>query len=316
MNPLFFVHIPKTAGTSFRVAAINYFGHRAVVRDYGESVPETSSVVNQHIYQAGDYWALYQAMQKSESKMLCGHVPSVKYVAGMGVANIITFLRDPLQRLVSEYQHFVRHLDCKETFKEFYSRPTMINRQSKALEHVPVQAAGIVALTERYQDSLQLINARYGLDIKPLEKNIYRKAVEVPYEVEPEDEQELRELNKKDLDLYALAVALFQQRKEMFDHQLCYAHCRMVDVPANRVVGWAWWEKEVDEPVEVLIRINGEVVAEDRAQSYRSTLARLSPPRLGYSGFVTSIKAKSGDSVDCVVAKTGQVFPPAPRVIP
>ena len=42
MDSFVFVHIPKTAGTSFRLGADQYFGEKMVCRDYGPKAPETS----------------------------------------------------------------------------------------------------------------------------------------------------------------------------------------------------------------------------------------------------------------------------------
>ena len=41
-DTLLFVHIPKTAGTSFRNAAINNVGQEKVIQDYGVKANETS----------------------------------------------------------------------------------------------------------------------------------------------------------------------------------------------------------------------------------------------------------------------------------
>ena len=43
--PLFFIHIPKTAGSSFRVAAEQYFGSEATYFDYGNGSKETSESI-------------------------------------------------------------------------------------------------------------------------------------------------------------------------------------------------------------------------------------------------------------------------------
>ena len=40
--PLFFIHISKTAGSSFRVAAERYFGKEHVFYDYGPKANETN----------------------------------------------------------------------------------------------------------------------------------------------------------------------------------------------------------------------------------------------------------------------------------
>lgn len=316
IKPIFFVHIPKTAGTSFRVAATRQLGKSNVVCDYGDPSPDTSPLVKDTVYTTSDHWPLYQAIEKMSIKMLCGHVNASKYAAGMGLANLITFVRDPAQRLVSEYQHFVRYLNYTKSFEEFYSHRDMINRQSRILEGVPVPGAGFLGLTERYDASLKLINNSYGLNLKPLEKNTHRAAISEPHDISEADREKISNLNKKDVDLYKRTCELFEQRYQLFEDGLPFAHVLLKEASAKRVVGWAYWEKNIDDPVEVQVRINGNIVAQGSASSFVPTLSALSPPRLGYVGFKIPIHAKSGDMVDCVVSATGQVFPLEPKMVP
>ncbi len=47
---IFFVHIPKTAGTSFRLGAESYFGRERIVYDYGKGSPASTPVVVDTLY--------------------------------------------------------------------------------------------------------------------------------------------------------------------------------------------------------------------------------------------------------------------------
>ncbi len=59
-----FVHVPKTAGTTFRVAVEQYLGAGAILWDYGAESPVTSPVVRQYLYQEKDVDALRQAVAR------------------------------------------------------------------------------------------------------------------------------------------------------------------------------------------------------------------------------------------------------------
>ena len=50
MSPIYFVHIPKTAGTSFRKASETFFGLRHVVYDYADDSNETSPFILDIVY--------------------------------------------------------------------------------------------------------------------------------------------------------------------------------------------------------------------------------------------------------------------------
>ena len=52
--PWVFIHIPKTAGTSFRVAAENHLGKGRTVRDYGSKAPYTSPLTESQYYTTQD----------------------------------------------------------------------------------------------------------------------------------------------------------------------------------------------------------------------------------------------------------------------
>ena len=50
-KPLLFLHIPKTAGTSFRVAVLQRLGGASrVAFDYGGKHPETHDMVRRHLH--------------------------------------------------------------------------------------------------------------------------------------------------------------------------------------------------------------------------------------------------------------------------
>ena len=101
MLPIFFVHIPKTAGTSFRKSAEFYFGSDKVIYDYSTKSPETSELVNNSIYEDKDPFFFSELVHEQLVEFLSGHVPAVKYVHLFGVGQTVTFLRDPIQRVMS-----------------------------------------------------------------------------------------------------------------------------------------------------------------------------------------------------------------------
>lgn len=314
---LFFLHIPKTAGTSFRLGAERYFGCERVVYDYGKNSTATTSLVVDSLYEEPmDFWQFKKGCETGNAAMVGGHVNIARFVSLLGAGNSVTFLRDPLQRMASEYAHFVRHYEYKGSFHDFYSRPIMHNRQRKILHGVDVEAVGFVGLTERYADSLKLLNARYGIAIPQREDNRGRKRLEEGHTISAEDEAAFRRLNKRDIRLYEQAVALFDQRYTIYQEDKAWAHARLVEVKPGRIAGWAWWAGESDDPVTVEVWANGNHLDNVTAVELRPGLCRLLPPRGGYVGFHLPVKLKTGDQVQCRVASTGQWFPLKPRRVP
>jgi len=309
MSAVFFVHIPKTAGTSFRKACEAYFGEDKVLYDYHPDMKETSEMVKEWVYQKNDYIGLDSQLSSSGKKFLSGHVPAIKYVHLLGVANTIAFVRDPVQRVVSEYHHHVRHNGYGKELRTFYLEKHAINRQSRMLNRVPLEAVGFVGLTEAYERSLVEINSRYGVTIKSVQLNQGRSDQQSTYELDDETLTEIRHLNADDLRFYEHAERLFQQRTQLFDEGKSYTHGLIQEGNANTLRGWAWYAA-ADKPVEVAVCVNGHEDKRIVAKDIRPGILQLSPPRKGYVGFhhKFSKPLKKNDSVECVVASTGQVI--------
>lgn len=315
--PLFFVHIPKTAGTSFRLGAEQAFGNPRIVYDYGKASPETDTLAQALLYDAQqpDFRAFGQACEKERTAMVGGHVSVGRFVPLFGVGNTLTFLREPLQRMASEYAHFVRHYQYKGSFHDFYSRPVMHNRQSKMLHGVDLEAFGFVGLNERYADSLGMLNAHYKIDIPTREDNRGKEPLDAAHAISEEDAAELKRLNKRDIALYQRASELFEQRYDLYQGEKTWAHARLMECTTQRISGWAWWAGEGEKPVEVEVWVNGWQEDTVSAVDLRPGLCRLRPPRGGYVGFQLPVTLKAGDSVQCRVVETGQYFPVKPAKV-
>ena len=303
-----FVHIPKTAGTSFRLGAEEFYGEKAIAYDYGPESQQTSGVCLEHCYRSvEDRWAFVRACEASETRMVSGHFRADKYLPAFNVSNTVTFARDPVQRLVSEYGHFVRHNGYEDSFRDFYNLPLMRNRFSKLLQGVPVRAIGFVGLTEQYELSLQVFNQLFDADIPSLKENVGKKSVLDKHEVSQQDLDEVRRLNRADLEKYADIVELFETRVSMYRQDKPYTHGQIVQRGKKQVGGWAW-SQAGSEPVKVCVRVNGKNVAEMFATEFRPNLCRLGVPRAGYVGWSVKVDLSEGDKVECFVAATGQVL--------
>lgn len=308
MSPIFFVHIPKTAGTSFRKAAEQLFGSERVLYDYSPSAAETSSLVRKYIYEEKDLLGFYRTLCNNHVSFLSGHVNANKFVYLFSVSQTVTFVRDPVQRLVSEYQHFVRHHGYEGDLPSFYRKPHFVNRQAKILQNVPLEAIGLIGLNEAYEDSLAMFNQRYGLNVQSVDMNMGRADKTTSYELPKEQLEELTALNEQDIRLYRRAVHLFEQRKALFDDGKGYVHGAVQQMSEKSISGWAW-HAESDVPVALDILVDGKHVATVESKDLRPAFLRLGLPRSGYVGFhynfVTPLAKRS--VVEVVVDDTGQL---------
>jgi len=126
--PIIYLHIPKTAGTSFRISAEHYFGPWNVLNDYGEKSPSTSEDIRSAFYGQNDLDLLREkGMQK---RFLTGHFSLGKYREVFPDSPVVTFFRDPVERVISEYVHFASHYSFDGSLRDFYTRKQFQNRHS------------------------------------------------------------------------------------------------------------------------------------------------------------------------------------------
>lgn len=212
-GPLVFVHVPKTAGTSFRHALVHQFGEAGLAMDYGPKAFETTPLVRRLVYEEPDVSRLREEMIKAGQKVLCGHVQAERYADAFGRRNLLVIVREPIQRLVSEYQHFRRHHGETRGFVEFYRDSRFIDRQVRMAGAVATADYGFVGLTERYAETVALANRQYGWDLPVVQVNLGRPSLNTAYRLEPPLEAEVAELNRRDLDYYREMTAEFERRR-------------------------------------------------------------------------------------------------------
>ena len=306
-NTLFFIHIPKTAGTSLRKGAEQFFGTERIYYDYSLNSKETSESVSLLAYREPDLFHLYKKLRENNIKMVGGHVNASKYITLAGIINSFTFIRDPIKRLTSDYLHFVRHYNFDGSFQDFYRRPHFINRQAKILHGIPIRALGFIGITEHYSDSLRQLNQYYGIEIPDLEINMAGTTDLYLEDIDEQQRDEILDLNKEDISLYRHSLALFADRKKLFEQSIPFTHGGIQQCSLKTISGWAW-QKDFDNPIKVRVLCNGNVHGEQPASDFRPGLLHLSPPRKGYVGFHLQHQGKPGDIISCQVASTGQVL--------
>lgn len=203
-----FVHIPKTAGTSFRTAAKQSL---TCAWDYGLDSPETSDVIKETVYDKKP-GALAEQISQRKIEFLSGHFIASKYHNLVPNGKLIGFVRDPVSRLISEYNHHVRHGGYKGSLEVFCSNAGHHNVQSKYFSGLSLDDFYFVGVTERYSESLELFNRSSDLSLPELKTN---KAVDRSRDAREVSRsnissallQAIREQNRQDSMLYHSAVA-------------------------------------------------------------------------------------------------------------
>lgn len=306
VSPLVFIHVPKTAGTSFRLGMDQYFGREQVCRDYGAGSPETSPIAAQWVHERKDLWAFRRQFEQSGYQFLTGHFGAQRYLPAFPLGNMLTFLRDPLQRAVSEYHHLVKYMGYEQDLPHFFRSPEYVNRQHKMFQGVPWIALGLVGITEMYDESLAQLKHKFGLDIPRLETNTGRENWREPYTLPEAQEKEFRRLNAADFRFYDLARTQLEWRTRLAGRGDPFVVGMITEYRENNLHGWAYSEKS-DDAALIRVTVNGELKAEVGARLYRQGLRAFGVPRGANVGFSVKLPGlTSEDLVECTVATTGQ----------
>ncbi|NND09432.1 MAG: sulfotransferase family 2 domain-containing protein [Saprospiraceae bacterium] len=218
---IYFVHIPKTAGTTF-------------LRVLYESEPHHLIYPNafEHSIRNGGRYLLPQELMKKEGirqelarkKWIVGHFSYGHIMNLGGDPQMLTFLRDPFDRTISEIVHLKTHhknyqnmsigeivkhrhkvLGCRSAIAFGY-HPTL-NNVEKALEHL--QACTFIGLTERFSDSLKKCNKILGTNLKVTSRH-NEGSKSLIRDVTRDHEDEIRSLIKIDQRFYEEGKKIFE----------------------------------------------------------------------------------------------------------
>lgn len=203
----FIVHVPKTAGTSFRCALQ---GNRSVrmLYDYGQESPEsTPELIKRNPLKLTPENEIFDA---DKFNFICGHVSYEKYAPCVSPDAVVSIVRNPIERIVSEYQHVKRLAGYKHSFEDFASTPVQQDKQWKMLRGLSQKHGALVGLTSHYKYFVEIFSNKLGL---PMESIAVNQAPDSDAEERiniPADEIKNAYLyNKQDMDFFFEKVLIF-----------------------------------------------------------------------------------------------------------
>lgn len=210
MLELISIHIPKTGGQSF---------YNILEQVYGDEL----SIY----YRRRDYEAVMKEHRRFEDSIddqlraIHGHLyyKEIKRLHKSSQAKVICWLRDPVERVVSNFHFFKSRLErpdlnpevsrlnahrTEETLLEYAGRQHTRNRMSKFLKGIALEDLHFIGFLENYNEGLQQLQDLMGwpaIEIPHLNKGKKKKRA-------PLDEKTLEQLkrwNRKDIKLYEKA---------------------------------------------------------------------------------------------------------------
>ena len=159
---IIYVHVPKTGGTSLRMAAAEHFGEEAMLYDYGPEAPRTSPIVRELFYEAGEPQRLADWIRDHHVEFISGHFRLDRYPALLPEAELITWVRDPVERVRSQYQHRSRFLGEKSPIHRFVEKKRWTNIMTRQTG-TDASRFKVIGVLERHEESIAALNTHLGL---------------------------------------------------------------------------------------------------------------------------------------------------------
>ncbi len=303
-----FSHIPKTAGTSLRVSTRKSSWSWKVYSDYDVDSRSTSPLVKA-IYASGDIGRIVEI--NNRKTLLAGHFPINKYIRYYPVYRVISFLRDPVQRVLSHYYDLKRRIDYPGTLEDFINEPRFRDVQSRFYEGVPLEAIGVVGISEFYGESLAIFNQLYGLKIPVRELNANKDKKNSFYLISGKLTEQIRSLNLADCSMYEKALRLFLIRKQLLEQGLNYVYGKYSIVENATLTGWAV-DPLQEAPVTLDVVLNGSLISQLIAENPLPELQEINIARDGNVGFNYTFPRPLADTdrIELRVSATGQSITP------
>jgi hypothetical protein len=201
------IHIPKSAGTSFRRVLESLYGD-ALWLNYGSIVARDGARPD---------------LVPDGTACIHGHFMADAFDDLFPRSTLIAWLRDPVERVVSIYYHFLRSPEMQDgscralienrlTLVEFAELDWMRNGSTRYLAGKPLEAFAFLGIAERYSDSLRVFSRQFcgGRALPDARDNTNPERMTERYPLAPTVYDRLLELNRDD-------VALYQATKERLD---------------------------------------------------------------------------------------------------
>ena len=201
------LHIPKTAGTSFRLILESVYGSNEVMR-VDLPIDDPKLKVNKEDYNSD---------RLPKAKVIHGHFNYELLSSEVRLPDqvpIVTWVRDPVERVISNYFYLSDRLESildeknrgvnilsklKRNLKEYAQCEINRNRQSKFLKGLNLDDITFIGVVENFEEEIKVLAKILGWkNVESVKVNSTKKKDFVDQEIR----DIIYEMNLKDVELY------------------------------------------------------------------------------------------------------------------
>jgi len=206
------VHIAKTGGASF----LGYL----------------NSVFGDQVY----HGYFFDKEKMPQVSIIHGHFNAYKQKQRYPEAQLITWMRDPIERVISHYQYWQRkpdenNRDCKAIYDNRWSlsdwatqgieSKNWVSRHTCCFDELKIEDYSFIGIKEYYERSITLFNKIFQIDEKytiPMKNINPNKFVNEKYNDVPQDvKNKIIENNLMDIKLYKEALISFKKKCDQYE---------------------------------------------------------------------------------------------------
>ena len=201
-----FVHIPKTAGTAVREALFRARPGAANLCDYGPDNPITSPLVKALRYApGGELRRLCAVLAKAPAFTLSGHIKAKPFGRAFGPSRLMTVLRDPVERVASNYRHYLRRGQFAGSLEAFARQPEIRNVQARYTRPFALADWLLVARQDRMDADMAELSDMLGVRVALERVNVDPDGAA---QIGADERRLIESLNAEDLELFESCQAL------------------------------------------------------------------------------------------------------------
>lgn len=203
------VHIPKTAGVSFRKILAQLYGEDFLLK----------------------YWQMTDAYGRVVSEIpknvrcIHGHYSADSLLPVYPAARLITWVRDPVERVVSSYFHRLREPDWqhpvtrelhekKLTLVEFAALELMRNEMARYLGGQPIEDFAFIGRVEAFAESMAWFFREFGFSRTAIPRENCNPARHTSrYPIDATTRLKITALNEQDFEIYRAVTRLAEKEQ-------------------------------------------------------------------------------------------------------